>query len=310
MNTLLRPTREVQGAPVHTVGIVGIGAMGGAMARNLQRRGHPPLVHDIDARVVADAERSGLQPCASTAVLAARSEVVVVVVVDAPQIEAVLFGPDGVVAARRDDAGPRQTVVLCSTIAPEDTERFAKRLATHGIDTVDAPISGGPARAERGEMSMMVAASQAVFTRCEPLLRWMADPLHVVGERIGDGARVKLVNNLLAGIHLVAGAEAMALGERLGLDRQRLFELIQSSSGASWILGDRMPRALTGDLQPARARTALLNKDVGLAVQMAAAAGVEVPMGARALAVFNAAMAAGVGDCDDASVIGLLTRTD
>lgn len=298
----------MQRAAPPAVGIVGIGAMGGAMARNLQRCGHTPLVRDIDAQVVAEAARAGLEPCASAAALAARCEVVFVVVVDATQIEAVLFGPEGVAAAGRDPAAPPQTVVLCSTIAPDDTEGFATRLAAHGIDTVDAPISGGPARAERGEMSMMVAAPDAVFTRCEPLLRLMADPLHRVGERLGDGARVKLVNNLLAGIHLVAGAEAMALAARLGLDRHALLALVQSSSGASWMLGDRMPRALANELQPARAHTGLLNKDVGLAMQMAAACGVEVPMGTRALAVFNAAMAAGLDEFDDAAVIGWMNR--
>lgn len=291
------------------VGIIGIGAMGGAMARNLQRRGHAPLVRDIDAAASAAAARHGLACAPSAAALAAQCDVIFVVVVDAPQIEQVLFGADGVVAAARTDASVRQTVVLCSTIGPHDTEGFAQRLAAHGIDTVDAPISGGPARAERGEMSMMVAAPDAVFTRCEPLLRLMADPLHRVGERLGDGARVKLVNNLLAGIHLVAGAEAMALAARLGLDRHALLALVQSSSGASWMLGDRMPRALSDELQPARARTGLLNKDLGLAMQMASDCGVEVPMGTRALAVFNAAMAAGLDELDDAAVIGWLNRS-
>lgn len=292
---------------VETVGIVGIGAMGGAMARNLARRGLPPRVCDIDAAATAAAEAFGMRVCATPAALAMQCSILVVVVVDAPQIEAVLFGDGGVVHASPGAHAGCRTVVLCSTIAPADTERFAARLAGHGIDTVDAPISGGPARAERGEMSMMVAAAPPVFDRCEPLLRRLAAALHRVGERVGDGARVKLVNNLLAGINLVAGAQALALGERLGLDRRMLFDLVCASSGASWIVGDRVPRALEGDLVP-RARTRLLAKDLGLAVAMAAGEGVSVPLGDEALATFRAAVEAGLGELDDASLVDFVAR--
>ena len=286
------------------VGIVGIGAMGGAMARRLVRVGWPPRVCDIDPAAVAAAQALGLEACATPAALAACCEVVLVVVVDAPQIEVVLFGADGVVQAPPLAAGQRRTVVLCSTISPDDTEAFAARLAAQGIDTIDAPISGGPARAESGEMSMMVAAAPAVQARCARLLGTLAAALHPVGERIGDGARVKLVNNLLAGVNLAAAAEAMALGARMGLDPRRLFELVQVSSGASWILSDRMPRALAGDLAP-RARTTLLAKDLGLAVRMAEAAGADTPLGRDALARFRAAVANGRADLDDASLFDL-----
>ena len=290
-------------------GIIGIGAMGWPMARNLQRRGVAPLVRDIDARAVSTAAAHGVEACGSAAALASRCDVVVVVVVDAAQIDAVLFGDaagaHGVVHAVRAAGAPRQTVVLCSTIAAADAERFRDRLATHGIDTVDAPISGGPACADSGTLSMMVAAERVVFERVEALLRRMAATVHVVSERAGDGARMKLVNNLLAGINLVAGAEAMALGVRLGLDPHLLYEIILSSSGDSWIFGDRMARALAHDFAP-RARTSILTKDVGLAVAMAAQAGIATPMGEQALAAFRATVAAGLGDEDDAAVIKTL----
>jgi 3-hydroxyisobutyrate dehydrogenase len=280
-----------------SIGIVGIGAMGLPMARRLQRCGQAPLVRDIDARAVAAAEASGLVACDSAAALAERCDTIVVVVVDAAQVDDVLFGDGGVVHAAR-----AQTVVLCSTIAPDDTERCRERLAAHGIATVDAPVSGGPARAEQGTLSMMVAAQPAVLARCEPLLRTLASSLHLVGARVGDAARVKLVNNLLAGIHLAAGAEAYALGTRLGLDPRLLFDVIQASSGASWIVGDRMARALAGDGEP-RARTRILAKDIGLALQLAQAAGVHAPLAHEALAAFRATVDAGFGDADDAAVI-------
>jgi L-threonate 2-dehydrogenase len=280
-----------------SIGVVGIGAMGLPMARQLLRRGRAPLVRDIDPQAVAAAAAAGLVACESAAALAQRCDTILVVVVDAPQIEEVLFGPGGIVQAARG-----QTVLLCSTIGPADTETFARRLATHGIATVDAPISGGPARAANGTLSMMVAADPAALARCEPVLRLLASSLHGGGERVGDAARVKLVNNLLAGIHLAAGAEAFALGTRLGLDPRLLLQVINASSGASWIVADRMARALAGDIEPC-ARTRILTKDIGLALQMAQDAGVATPFGHAALAAFRAAVEAGFGDADDASVI-------
>ena len=130
----------------------------------------------------------------------------------------------------------------------------------------------------------------------------MAARLFYLGTKVGDAARTKLVNNMLAGVNLVAAAEALALGARLGLDRRTLFDVIAASSGASWIGSDRLARALDGDLAP-RARAAILAKDIGLATGMAAAAGVATPLGDEALKVFRATLAAGLGELDDAAVI-------
>ena len=299
------------------IGIVGIGAMGLAMARNLHRKGHALCVRDIDPAAVAAAAALGIEACDSPAALAARCDVLIVVVVDAAQIDELLFGPDGVVhAAAAPRTAPRTAprpapraealaVLLCSTIAAHDTERFHARLATHAIALVDAPISGGPVRAADGSMSMMLAGDAAVLERLEPLLRDLASKRFVIGAKPGDAARTKLVNNLLAGINLVAAAEAMALGARLGLDQQLLFDVINASSGASWIGQDRMARALVNDFEP-RARAAILTKDVGLAVQMADAAGIETRLGDAALSVFQATLAAGLGEQDDAAVIKAL----
>jgi 3-hydroxyisobutyrate dehydrogenase len=281
------------------LGIIGIGAMGFAMATNLHGRGRAPQVRDIDPQTVAAAAARGLAINDSPAALAAHCDLIAVVVVDAKQIDEVLFGRDGIVHAA--DAH-RPAVMICSTIAASDTEAFRDRLAEHGIALLDAPISGGQVRAANGTMSMMLACEQALFARFEPVLREMAGTLFYVGEKVGDAARTKLVNNLLAGINLVAGAEALALGARLGLDKRALFEVIKASSGASWIVTDRMARALEGDYVP-RARSVILTKDVGLAVQMADAAGVHTPLGDEALRLFQATVAAGLGELDDAAVI-------
>lgn len=279
------------------IGIVGIGAMGYAMATNLQDRGHAVRVRDIDPAATRAAAARGLAVDGSAGALAAQCELVAIVVVDAAQIDEVLFGAGGIAAS-----GARPAVMICSTIGASDTERFLARLAPHGIALLDAPISGGPVRAAAGTMSMMLACDAALRERFEPTLREMAGTLFYVGAKVGDGARTKLVNNLLAGINLVAGAEALALGARLGLDKRALFEVVKASSGASWIVGDRMARALDGDYAP-RARSVILTKDVGLAVQMADEAGVDTPLGDEALRLFKATVAAGLGELDDAAVI-------
>ncbi len=289
-------------AAVTRIGIIGIGAMGLPMAMNLQRRGHAVRVRDVDAAALAAAAAQGLAACDSAAALAGQCELIALVVVDAAQIDEVLFGADGVVHAARPPGAAPLAVMLCSTIAAQDTERFHARLATHGIGLIDAPISGGPVRAASGAMSMMLAGNATLIARFEPVLQDMAATRFNMGAKVGDAARTKLVNNLLAGINLVAGAEALALGAKLGLDKRALFEVIKASSGASWITTDRMARALEGDYAP-RARTVILTKDVGLAVQMAIAAGIATPLGEAALQLFKAAVDAGLGELDDAAVI-------
>jgi len=283
-----------------SAGVVGIGNMGLAMAQRLRDRGHAVAVRDVRADQEALAQDAGAQVCATPAALAEVSAVVIVAVVDAAQTEAVLFGGDGVANAN----AARPCVVLCPTIAPESVESFATRLDALGIDWIEAPMSGGPARARAGTMSLMVACRDAVFDRHAALLATLADPVFRLGERAGDGARTKLVNNLLASINLVGAAEALALAERVGLDPARTLAVVERSSGQSWIGGDRMARALVGDTAPL-AHTTLLAKDSGLAIAMAAAAGIDPKLGALAAAAFASAVAQGHGELDDSCLLDL-----
>lgn len=283
------------------IGVIGVGNMGLAMVERLRERGDDVLVRDIRADREAMAERCGAQACASPAALAARCAVVIVAVVDAAQTEDVLFGSDGVAAALSAGA----CVVLCPTIAPDSVEQVAARLDALAIDWIEAPMSGGPVRARAGTMSLMVACREDVFARHAALLASLADPVFRLGERAGDGARTKLVNNLLAAINLAGAAEALALADRLGLDPARTFAVIERSSGQSWIGSDRMARALAGDGAP-RAHTTLLAKDSRLAMAMATAAGAEAKLGAVAAATFADAIAQGRGDLDDSCLLALL----
>jgi 3-hydroxyisobutyrate dehydrogenase len=286
-------------------GIVGIGNMGLAMALRLRDRGAEVVVHDIDPSRGPLAAAQGARVVDSAAAVAARCACAIVVVVDAAQTDDVLFGARGVVAAMA--AGG--TVMLCPTIAPADTERFAARLARHGIATIDAPMSGGPARAREGTMSLMLACDEAVYACHRDLIEVLASPVFRLGARIGDGARTKLVNNLLAAVNLAGAAEAIALAGRVGLDPRRTLEVIERSSGQSWIGSDRMRRAIAGDFAP-RAHTTLLAKDSRLALEMARAAGAEAPLGHAAAERFAAACAAGLGALDDASLLVLAKPQD
>jgi L-threonate 2-dehydrogenase len=276
------------------VGFVGIGNMGFAMAARLCERGWTVGVRDIDARRESDAAALGATPYASAAALAECSDALVVVVVDAAQAGEVLFGADGAAAALR----PGTAVLLCPTIGPADVERVAARLAERGVGCIDAPMSGGPARARDGTMSLMLACDDAEFERRRALIEALSSNVFRVSTRPGDGARTKLVNNLLAAVNLAGAAEALALAVRVGLDPARTLSVIQASSGQSWIGADRLQRALAGDPDP-RAHLALLAKDSALALVMARDAAAPVPVGDAAAAVYAAALAAGLGRADD-----------
>ena len=280
------------------VAIIGVGNMGGGMARNLLAKGVVVHVCDLDADKTQSLQALGARVAACPAQLAGMAALYIVCVVTAAQVNDVVWGEQGLAAQFQ----PGDTVMLCPTIAPEDTEAVAARLAGQGVATLDAPMSGGPERAALGTMSLMVAGADAVFERHQALLNALANPVFRISQRVGDGARTKLVNNLLAGINLVGAAEALALAERMGLDGGRTLQVMAASSAQSWIASDRMTRALAGDWAP-RAHMTLLEKDTGLAQQMALKAGYVGPLGPGAAAVFAQASAAGLAELDDAAVL-------
>ena len=275
--------------------------MGLPMAQRLLDGGHGVVVHDIDPARGLLAHDAGCTQAADAAAAAHGSDVLIVAVVDAAQARDVLFDPaHGAATAMQ----PGQTVLLCPTIGPADTEAIAAELLARGIEVLDAPMSGGPARARDGAMSLMVAGADTTFLRMEPLLRHLASRLFRVGTRPGDGARTKLVNNLLAAVNLAGAAEALALAGRLGLDPATTLAVIEQSSGQSWIGSDRLHRALAGDAA-IKARIALLAKDSALALAMARALpgeGRDPALGRAAGEAFAAAVRDGLADEDDASL--------
>ena len=283
------------------VTFIGVGLMGGAMAANLLARGWGVEVCDLDPCRVQSLQQAGATVVPTPSHAAAGSEAVIICVVDAAQTAEVLFGAGGLQASLR----PGQTVLLCPTIAPQDTEEFVRRLAARGIHAIDAPMSGGPARAREGSMSLMLACSPDLLQQHALLLAALASQIFHISDKPGDAARTKLVNNLLAGINLVGAAEALALARRLGLDLSTTLNVIEQSSGQSWIGSDRMRRAVAGDYQP-RARVTLLEKDMRLALELARKAGGEGPLAAPASELFRQAHEAGLAELDDAVVFQLL----
>ena len=289
-----------------SVVVVGAGNMGGAMLARLRDLAWTVGVHDTDAQAQAKAVAEGALSFASP-VQAVRSlapdGVMLIAVVDAAQTEAVLWGADGA----GFDLKPGQTVMLCPTLGPKTVQDQAERLAQRGVDCMDAPMSGGPLRARQGSMSLMVACSEPVWQRSQDLLQALSQQVFRVGVRAGDGARTKLVNNLLAAVNLAGAAEALALAERLGLDPAVSLSVIEASSGQSWIGTDRMRRALAGDFEP-RAHVSLLAKDTGLAVSAADEVVYDPPLGRLARDLFAQAMAQGWDQLDDAALIQLMRQ--
>jgi len=280
------------------VGLIGLGAMGLGMAQSLRRAGHRVHVYDVRADACRDFAAEGGVACGSPAEVAARCEVLVSVVVNAAQTGQVLFGPDGAAAAMR----PGSLFVMCSTVDPNWSAALEERLAAQGLLYLDAPISGGAARAAAGQITMMTAGRPEAYAKAADLLEGMAAKVYRLGERAGNGSKVKIINQLLAGVHIAAAAEAMALGLREGVEAEALYEVITHSAGNSWMFENRMPHVLKGDYTPLSA-VDIFVKDLGLVLDTARATKFPLPLSATAHQMFMQASAAGHGREDDAAVI-------
>jgi putative dehydrogenase len=284
------------------VGVIGVGNMGAAMARNLLTHGYTVHVHDIDPAQSQKMHDAGAVAHASPYALAQSATLIIIAVVNAQQVRQVISGLG-------DALTSEHTVVLCPTIAPNDVAEFANRIQALGACVIDAPMSGGPARAQAGTMSLMVACEDAVFAKHAKVFNLLSNKIFRISDRPGDGAKTKLVNNLLAGINLAGTAEVLVMAERMGLSAQTTLDVIAQSSGQSWIGIDRMARALAVDLAP-RAHMTLLTKDTRLACDAASHVNCDVPLGQHAAQVFAKACDAGWADLDDAALLQFLRQSN
>jgi 3-hydroxyisobutyrate dehydrogenase len=280
------------------VGVIGLGAMGLGIARSLLRAGLQVHACDIRASVVEAFAAEGGVGCSSPSAMAADCEVIITVVVNAEQTEAVLFGENGAVTGLR----PGSLIIGCATVAPTYAVELGQRLAQRDMLYLDAPISGGAAKAAAGEMTMMTSGPAEAYAKAEAVLAGMAGKVYRLGEAHGVGSKVKIINQLLAGVHIAAAAEAMALGLREGVDADALYEVITHSAGNSWMFENRVPHILKADYTPLSA-VDIFVKDLGLVLDTARASKFPLPLSATAHQMFMQASSAGFGREDDSAVI-------
>ena len=281
------------------VGVIGLGSMGMGAALNLLRA--PGLeVTGVDPRQAAqDAfTAAGGKAVGRAADLPAGQQAVLVLVVNAAQARAALFGPEG--AAER--LAPGCICIVSSTMAPVDARALADEAAAQGLLYLDAPVSGGVTAATAGTMTVMASGSQAAFDAARPVLEAVAKRVFDMGRDPGLGTTMKVVHQLLAGVHIAAAAEAMALGLKAGIEAQTLYDVVVSAAGNSWMFENRMQHVLDGNDTPTSA-VDIFVKDLGLVTDLARAESLPVPMAAQAQQLFTAARGLGQGAKDDAFVI-------
>ena len=285
-------------ATIEKVGVIGLGAMGMGIAQSLLRAGFEVHACDVRADTVQALAGKGAHAAQSPAALAAQVQAMLIVVVNAQQTEAVLFGEHGAAAS----LAPGSVVIACATVAPEFAEALGARLAAMGLRFIDAPISGGAAKAAAGEISVMAAGAPDAFDACAGIFDAICARLYRLGEQPGQGSKVKMINQLLAGVHIAAAAEAMALGLRAGCDPDALYEVISNSAGSSWMFQNRVPHILKGDYTPLSAVNIFV-KDLGIVLDYAKKSVFPLPLSATAHQMFMQASAAGFGGEDDSAVI-------
>ena len=284
------------------IGIIGLGSMGYGMARNLIKAGHQVWGHDINpdavARLVADGAQAGALLDHAEAL-----DALVVVVLNAAQTEAVLFGPEGVAAALQ-----RNTVILsCATIPPAFAAEMETRADSAGLLYLDAPISGGAIKAASGELTIMASGRKAAFDAAKPALDAISAKVFEMGDRAGAGSAMKATNQMLAGIHIASMAEAITFALAQGISPERFLEVVSQSAGTSWMLENRAPHIIEGDYTP-RSTINIWPKDLGIVMDIAQNSGFSAPITEAALALFKEAAAQGLGAEDDAALAKLYAK--
>ena len=296
MNSPDRPIRS---------GVIGLGSMGLGMAASLVRAGIETSGYDPNpAALQAFADKGG-HAATSPADVGAQADVLFCVVVNAAQAEAALLGKEGAVAAMR----PGSVIVQCATCAPDSVRALSRPILDAGLHFIDGPISGGALKAAAGEITVMASGAPEALAKAKPAFDAVAARVFDLGPEIGAGSQVKLVNQLLAGVHIAAAAEGMAYGISGGCDPKALFEVITASAGNSWMFENRVPHILDDDYAP-RSAVDIFVKDLGLVQGSAHARKFPLPLTAQALQMFTQASAMGLGREDDAAVIKIFPGVD
>jgi putative dehydrogenase len=280
------------------VGVIGLGNMGMGAALNLLHKGHAVIGCELRDDVRAAFAAEGGTVVAAPDALPADLEAVVVFVINAAQTEQVLFGEKGCLAGMQRGG----VVLCCATVAPEAAKALGRKIEAAGFLMLDTPVSGGSVGARAGTMTVMGSGPEAAFAKAGPVLEAISTKVWRLGDEIGVGSTVKMVNQLLAGVHIATAAEALALGIRAGADPETLFKVISESAGSSWMWQNRVPHILAGDDTPSSAVNIFV-KDLGIVLDQARVLTFPLPMAAAAHQLFLAAAANGQGLKDDSFVI-------
>jgi len=286
------------------IAVIGLGAMGLPMATHLATAFSVTGFDPFEQRRQLAAE-SGIVAEATPEAASKNADIALLAVRDQNQAESALFGKDGVLEALR--AG--SPVILTSTVGPEAAHALADRLDDAGYSLVDAPISGGPVRAGNGDLLIVVGATEDAMATTRPVLDHLASTLTIVGSRPGDGQALKTINQLLAGVHIAAAAEAIALARGLELDPAVVISALSEGAAGSFMFADRGPRMLqayTGGAE-VKSRVDIFVKDMGIVTSVGRACHVPLPLAAAAEQLYLIAEAAGLGAQDDSSVVTVLS---
>ncbi len=279
---------------INRIAIIGLGSMGMGMAKSLFSADLDVIGYDIsDAARQAFADAGGAV-ADSVATAAAQADVAISVVVNAAQTERVLG--DALPAMAADGV-----FVSCATVAPAAAKEMAATVEAAGRLYLDAPISGGSIKAGLGEITVMASGSEAAFAKADAALDAMAARVYRLGDEAGPGSSMKLINQLLAGVHIVSACESIALAIKLGLDPNEVYDVITNAAGSSWMFENRVPHILEGDYSPHSAIN-IFTKDMGIVLDTARAENFPVPLAGTALQMFLMAAASGMGGDDDSSV--------
>ena len=289
--------------PAENICVIGLGSMGMGAAKSCLRAGLNTWGVDLNPEALERLRQAGArdaQPSASA--FADQVDAILLLVVNAQQVNAILFGEAGLAAKLRPGTG----VMVSSTLSALDAQQIEKRLAEHQLLMLDAPVSGGAAKAASGEMTVMASGSDAAFAQLQPVLDAVAAKVYRVGSEIGLGSTVKIIHQLLAGVHIAVGAEAMALAARAGIPLETMYEVVTNAAGNSWMFENRMRHVVDGDYSP-KSAVDIFVKDLNLVADTAKSLHFPLPLASTALDMFTEASNAGYGREDDSAVIKIFS---
>lgn len=289
--------------PAENICVIGLGSMGMGAAKSCLRAGLNTWGVDLNPAALENLRQAGAryaQPSASA--FADLLDAVLLLVVNAQQVNAILFGEEGLAAKLR----PGTVVMVSSTLSARDAQQIEQQLAQYQLLMLDAPVSGGAAKAASGEMTVMASGSEAAFTQLQSVLDAVAAKVYRVGSEIGLGSTVKIIHQLLAGVHIAVGAEAMALAARAGIPLETMYEVVTNAAGNSWMFENRMRHVVDGDYSP-KSAVDIFVKDLNLVADTAKALHFPLPLASTALNMFTEASNAGYGREDDSAVIKIFS---